>query len=81
MKTEGGSGAFDRFEGKALGNSSAVTTTVGLGSTWLTSRLNEFVDIYPDLQLEILLEDGELDLSMRGGRRCHPPAPTGSSRT
>ncbi len=42
-----------------------VTTTVGLGSTWLSARLNEFVDLYPEMQLEILLADDELDLSMR----------------
>ena len=42
-----------------------VTTTVGLGSTWLTSRLNEFVELYPDVELQILLSDDELDLSMR----------------
>ena len=42
-----------------------VTTTVGLGSTWLSARLNEFVDLYPEMQLEILLFDDELDLSMR----------------
>ncbi|WP_319774310.1 LysR family transcriptional regulator [Breoghania sp.] len=42
-----------------------ITTTVGLGSGWLTSRLNEFVDLYPDVNLELLLTDDELDLSMR----------------
>ncbi|MEI2387322.1 LysR family transcriptional regulator [Breoghania sp. JC706] len=42
-----------------------ITTTVGLGSTWLTSRLNDFVDLYPDVNLELLLTDDELDLSMR----------------
>ncbi|AXS42047.1 LysR family transcriptional regulator [Breoghania sp. L-A4] len=42
-----------------------VTTTVGLGSTWLTSRLNEFVELYPDVELQIILNDDELDLTMR----------------
>ncbi|PLX36525.1 MAG: LysR family transcriptional regulator [Hyphomicrobiales bacterium] len=42
-----------------------VTTTVGLGSTWLTARLDEFVELYPDIQLEVILADQELDLSMR----------------
>ncbi|WP_068086215.1 LysR family transcriptional regulator [Polycladidibacter stylochi] len=42
-----------------------VTTTVGLGSTWLTSRVNEFVDLYPDMRLEIICMDNELDLGMR----------------
>lgn len=42
-----------------------VTTTVGLGSTWLTSRLNEFVELYPEVELQVILNDDELDLSMR----------------
>lgn len=42
-----------------------VTTTVGLGSTWLTSRINEFVDLYPGIHLELVLEDAELDIAMR----------------
>ena len=42
-----------------------VNTTVGLGSSWLTSRINEFIDLYPDVQLELLLTDDELDLGMR----------------
>ncbi|NBN63434.1 LysR family transcriptional regulator [Microvirga tunisiensis] len=42
-----------------------VTTTVGLGSTWLTSRINEFIDLYPDMELRLIVDDAELDLSMR----------------
>ena len=42
-----------------------VTTTVGLGSTWLTSRIADFVTMYPDVQLHLLLDDDELDLGMR----------------
>ena len=42
-----------------------VTTTVGLGSTWLTSRLNEFVDLYPEVELRLIFDDDELDLGMR----------------
>jgi DNA-binding transcriptional LysR family regulator len=42
-----------------------VTTTVGLGSTWLTSRINEFIDVYPGIHLELILDDSELDVSMR----------------
>lgn len=42
-----------------------VTTTVGLGSTWLTSRLNEFIDLYPDMELRLIFDDDELDLGMR----------------
>ncbi|QQR39942.1 LysR family transcriptional regulator [Devosia rhizoryzae] len=42
-----------------------VTTTVGIGSTWLSSRLDEFLRLYPLIQLEIRLNDAELDLAMR----------------
>ena len=42
-----------------------VTTTVGLGSTWLTSRIHEFIDLYPGIHLELILDDSELDVAMR----------------
>jgi DNA-binding transcriptional LysR family regulator len=42
-----------------------ITTTVGFGSTWLEPRVGEFLDLYPDVSVDILLEDRMLDLSMR----------------
>jgi len=42
-----------------------VTTTVAFGSFWLTQRICEFVDRYPDIRLELLLSDSRLDLAMR----------------
>lgn len=42
-----------------------VTTTVGLGSTWLAARLDEFIELYPNIQLQLLLNDKELDIGMR----------------
>ncbi len=42
-----------------------LTTTVAFGSTWLTPRIREFLTLYPDIQLALLLDDGELDLGMR----------------
>ena len=42
-----------------------VTTTVGIGSTWLSSRIPEFLILYPEIQIEIKLNDAELDLAMR----------------
>jgi len=42
-----------------------VTTTIAFGSTWLTPRVKEFLELYPDVQLSLLLDDNELDLSMR----------------
>ena len=42
-----------------------VTATVALGSTWLTPRMGEFLEIYPDVAVELVLDDRELDLGMR----------------
>lgn len=42
-----------------------ITTTVGLGSVWLTPRITEFMELYPDINVTLLLDDTELDLSMR----------------
>ncbi len=42
-----------------------ITTTVGLGTIWLTPRIAEFIELYPQINVTILLEDRELDLAMR----------------
>ncbi|MFT6556788.1 MULTISPECIES: LysR family transcriptional regulator [Sneathiella] len=42
-----------------------VTATVGLGSNWLTPRIREFTELYPDVTVNLILADRELDLSMR----------------
>ena len=42
-----------------------VTTTVGLGSFWLTQRVAEFLDQYPDVRVQLILTNEELDLAMR----------------
>ena len=42
-----------------------VTTTVGLGAGWLTERVPEFLELYPDIQLQLILANEELDLTMR----------------
>lgn len=42
-----------------------VTASVGIGSTWLTPRLKEFIEVYPDIRLDLILEDRGLDLGMR----------------
>jgi DNA-binding transcriptional LysR family regulator len=42
-----------------------VTTTVGLGANWLTPRIGEFLDLYPDIRLKLILTEEELDLTMR----------------
>jgi DNA-binding transcriptional LysR family regulator len=42
-----------------------VTTTVSFGSSWLTPRIREFVELNPEIQVSIVVDDSELDLSMR----------------
>ena len=42
-----------------------ITTTVAFGSVWLTSRMKEFLLLYPDIDVTLVLADTELDLSMR----------------
>jgi DNA-binding transcriptional LysR family regulator len=42
-----------------------VSTTVGLGSTWLTPRIREFIEAYPDISVHLILTDGDVDLTMR----------------
>lgn len=42
-----------------------VTTMVSFGATWLAPRIHQFLDQYPDVQIQLLLDDRELDLSMR----------------
>ena len=42
-----------------------ITTTVAFGSIWLTSRIKDFVGLYPDIEVSLVLADSELDLSMR----------------
>ncbi|MFT4078278.1 LysR family transcriptional regulator [Rhodomicrobium sp.] len=42
-----------------------VTTTMALGTGWLTPRLNEFMKLYPDIQLQLILDDETLNLTMR----------------
>jgi DNA-binding transcriptional LysR family regulator len=54
-----------------------VTTTVALGTLWLTPRLNEFTNLYPDIRLQLILDDSELDLGMREADvaiRFQPPS-------
>ncbi len=42
-----------------------VTTTVGLGSGWLTQRAQEFLELYPDVELQLVFDNEEIDLTMR----------------
>jgi DNA-binding transcriptional LysR family regulator len=42
-----------------------VTANTGFGSAWLAPRLPEFRELYPDIDLSVILTEDELDLSMR----------------
>ena len=42
-----------------------VTTVVGFGGIWLTPRIQEFMEKNPDIEVELIVTDQELDLSTR----------------
>jgi DNA-binding transcriptional LysR family regulator len=42
-----------------------ITAPVGLGTVWVTQRLRDFMDLYPEIKIELILDDNQLDLSMR----------------
>lgn len=42
-----------------------ITTNLGFGTGWLTPRLKDFLDRYPDVKVKLLLTDDDLDLGMR----------------
>jgi len=42
-----------------------VTTTIGFGSLWLAPRLSTLYADYPDLNIDLMLEERVLDLPMR----------------
>ena len=42
-----------------------VTTVVGFGGIWLTPRIKEFRDKNPDIEVELIVTNQELDLSTR----------------
>jgi len=42
-----------------------VTTTTGFGTLWLAPRLPKLYELYPDLKIDLMLEERVLDLPMR----------------
>ena len=42
-----------------------VTTTIGFGTLWLAPRLPKLFERYPDLNIDLMLEEAVLDLPMR----------------
>ncbi len=54
------SGQKDKINGKLV-----VTTVVSFGTTWLTPRIKEFMDLHPGIEIELIFDDRELDLATR----------------
>ena len=42
-----------------------VAAPVGLGTVWIGQRLREFMDLYPDIRIDLLLDDDQVDIAMR----------------
>jgi len=42
-----------------------VTTTTGFGTLWLAPRLTKFYSLYPEMKIDLMLEERVLDLPMR----------------
>ena len=42
-----------------------ITAPMGLGTVWVTQRLREFMDMYPEIRVELVLSDEQIDISMR----------------
>lgn len=42
-----------------------VTTAIGFGSLWLAPRMSKLYERYPDLRIDLMLEERVLDLPMR----------------
>lgn len=56
-----------------------IATTVSFGSTWLARRMAEFIALYPDIAVQLVLADDENDLQRREADcaiRFHAPVQT-----
>ena len=42
-----------------------VTAATGIGTVWITQRIREFLELYPDIRVELILNDDQIDISMR----------------
>ena len=42
-----------------------ISATLGFGTVWLTQCLREFMELYPEIKIELLLNDEQVDISMR----------------
>ncbi|MEQ8824133.1 MAG: LysR family transcriptional regulator [Filomicrobium sp.] len=42
-----------------------ITSPIGLGTVWVTQWVREFQDLYPDVAIELVLNDDQIDIAMR----------------
>ncbi len=42
-----------------------IAAPVGLGSVWVAHRIREFLDLYPEIRVDLILDDGQIDIAMR----------------
>ena len=42
-----------------------IAAPIGLGTEWVTQRLREFMDLYPEIRIDLILDDGQIDIAMR----------------
>jgi DNA-binding transcriptional LysR family regulator len=44
-----------------------ISAPVGLGTVWVARRMREFMDLYPEIRVELMLDDEQIDIAMRAG--------------
>lgn len=42
-----------------------IAAPIGLGTVWVAHRLREFMDLYPEIRIDLILDDGQIDIAMR----------------
>ena len=42
-----------------------IAAPIGFGTVWVTQRLREFNDLYPEIRIELILNDDQVDIGMR----------------
>ena len=42
-----------------------ITSPIGFGTVWVSQRLREFNDLYPEIRVELILNDEQVDIGMR----------------
>src|SRR5665648_964753 len=59
-------GSFELTDSRERPNGELkVSPSPGIGVHWLTPRLGEFLDLYPEIHITLITTDEELDLAMR----------------